>query len=335
MTYIVQQYWDSRLFKAAHLGSFQESEVPVSFDDIRLVIPYEVSQQGKRRYTDVVVEKIHMERHTTGIDPYTGTDYGNDTIPENHQYDPETGLPIFNRYIAGTRQRIEWPWEQEQELDESEIAGETSTEKEGILRRTLSTIRHPITSLKSWRAPLASQTKDSTPLTDEAISLELDTIEQRQLEKSRTERPRSDKPTVRPAFDVTDTTRNIIEGAESMSYTLIAPPFPPTLGEELRTDIHDFTAAAKKDTDAPRPKKIKRSTPAAAAAREVVKAQQRAAQAMKTPMQMRWEVEQARKLHAQKKSPLVQPDALLLALGEHMLKNGVRAPRASRAEEVD
>lgn len=335
MTDHLQQYYDSDVFNATsqNMGPKHENEVPLPLADVRLVIPYELSQQGQKRYSDVMVDKIFMERHTTGIDPYTGTDYGDAEIPENHQYDPQTGLPIFHRYIAGTRHRIEWPWEREEDFEDNFVTEESAEDRQSWLRKTMGTIRHPITSIKSWRGQSKQESTGAGKI-EGTPAAELETIEQREMEKRRRERPRSNDPNLPEAYD-TDTTRNIVEGADSMSYTIIAPPFPDTLGEELRGEVHDFAIEVKKDPEAPRNSvKVKRTSDQGVIAREVAKEKQRAAERMKTPMQLRWELEHAKKLQAQKKSPLVETDALLTALGQHMQKKGVK-PKRSQAEDLD
>lgn len=130
-------------------------EAPVPLEDVLLVVPYRITTynadgEPKEIYRDVIVDNVTMERHTTGIDPFTGIDYGNSEFPEEHRYDPETGLPIFNRYIAGTRTRIPWPWEKEQK----EAAVDT-TETE------------PVEEKPTWRQRLGSAGKslrDATKL---------------------------------------------------------------------------------------------------------------------------------------------------------------------------
>ena len=135
------------------MGPKHPNEVPLPMDSVRLVIPSEINQGGVKRYKDVIVEKIFMERHTTGIDPYTGTDYGNTEIPKEHQYDPRNGLPIFHRYISGTNHRIEWPWEREEWTEEVEVTQEPGTEKRSWLKKTMST--HDIVSQGLLAAQLA------------------------------------------------------------------------------------------------------------------------------------------------------------------------------------
>lgn len=309
------------------MGPMHANEVPFPLADVRLVIPYELTQRGVKSYSDVIVENIRLERHTRGIDPYTGTDYGDAEIPAEHQYDPQTGLPIFHRYIAGTQHRIEWPWEVEAEIEENSTTEESTADKEGFFKKTLSTIRHPITSLKSWRGKDKDTSSASTDA-ERSVAAELEAIES-QATLNR-ELPRSKDPKFAEAYDV-DTTRNIVEGAESMSYTLVAPPFPNSLSEELRGDIHDFSIEAKKDSEAPKATKTKRTSEAGIIAREAMKEKKRAADKMKTPMQLRWELEHAKKVSNRKKNLLVPTEDLLLALGNHMKKNGVK----SKVEDLD
>lgn len=320
------------------VGPRRENEVPVPLEDLRLVVPYEIVQNGQRVFSDVIVDNVFMERHTTGVDPYTGTDYGDAEIPKDHQYDPETGLPIFHRYIAGTKHRIEWPWETEQEIEEIGMA-DGKAENQSLLRKTLNSIRHPITSIKR----LTSKDTDSTASNkEEQLPVdqqfeEVETSTRSQLK----ERPRGATVDLAEAYDETDTTRNIVEGADSMAYTLIAPPFPDTLGQELRGDISEFSTEwnkeSAKDVTSTRRSKPKRVTLQSMVAREVAKERHAAAQRMKTPMQLRWEVEQAKKLRQQKTAPLVPTEDLMAALGQYMQqsKQPKRDKGTTKADELD
>jgi large subunit ribosomal protein L24 len=260
-----------------------------------------------------------MERHTTGIDPYNGTDYGDAEIPKHHQYDPRTGLPIFNRYIAGTRHRIEWPWERAEELAESETAEETPEER----RTWRTTLTQPWTSLARWRNKnKESSNAESTNQDQMSAAEKLQEIEAKEKAAARTKRPQSHDPDLPEAWDNIDTTRNNVEAGESAQYSLVVPPFPNTLGEELRSDIRDFNEKLREDPDVPRSNiKIKRNTEQGVLAREVAKAKHRAAEAMKTPMQLRWEMEHKKKVDNRKKNPLVEEEALLAALGQHIQKS--------------
>lgn len=312
------------------MGPKHESEVPIPLASLRLVIPSEINQGGVKRYKDVIVEKIFMERHTTGIDPYTGTDYGNSEIPEEHQYDPRNGLPIFHRYIAGTNHRIEWPWEREELTEEVSVGEEKGADNRTWLKKTIATVSQPFSSLSRWRSSnKESREQDSTmALKSDGIAENLTEIEREQQGRFKSKPPQSKNDDVQEAWDGVDTTRNVVEGSQSMSYLLVAPPFPDTLGEELRNDIRDFSIKTKKemskDPDAPRSIKIPRHSEQGVLAREIAKEQKRAADAMKTPMQLRWEMEQRRKAEALKKQPLVDQESLLAALGQHMQKKATK-----------
>lgn len=319
-----KQFYDSSVFGAAGatMGPTVKNEVPLSFADVRLVVPYEMMTPQGLVYKDAVVEKVFMERHTTGIDPFTGKDYGDATIPEDHQYDPDTGLPIFHRYVAGTDQRIEWPWERETDSQTNDVAMDKSGSQKSLISRAFHTLRHPITSLKGWRAG----PKGDGPENSGAELSEVEKKERFRLkeeERLRTTIPRSHDPKLQGAYDE-DTTRNIVEGAESMAYTLIAPPFPDSLADELRG--HKISNPALKETrdgdDGPRQPKIKkRSTKDSPILRAVAQKNKLVVDSMKTPTQLHWEVEQAKKLRKQKEQPLVKPQALLMALGQHMQAN--------------
>lgn len=316
--------------------------MPIAMEDIRLVVPYASTAStpsGQNIYEDVIVDKIHFERHTTGIDPFTGTDYGSAEIPKEHQYDPETGLPIFHRYIAGTRYRIAWPWETETKAADSSAPAPNKKAAQGWLSKTLGTLRHPITTLQSWRNPASKKKPKRAPSTL-PLSAQIENIEHSQLRKQRRATLRSEDPKHKEAHDAVDTTRNIVEGSDSMSYTLVAPPFPESLGQELHGDIVERNANARHDSEAPyKPVHAKYMSPKAQAAQAFAQKKARAAERMKTPMQLRWEQEQAKKQAAKKERPAVDTDTLLAALGQHMSANGVKlTPRrraASQVEELD
>lgn len=316
--------------------------MPVAMEHLRLVVPYASASSGpsgQSIYEDVVVDNILMERHTTGIDPFTGTDYGDAAIPKEHQYDPETGLPIFHRYIAGTRYRIAWPWETETKAADTSVPAPNKKAAQGWLSKTLGTLRHPITTLQSWRNPTTKKPAKRAPSTL-PLSTQVENIEASELRKQRRAVLHSEDPKHKEAHDAVDTTRNIVEGSDSMSYTLVAPPFPETLSQELRGDIVTMNANARHDTETPhKPIRAKYISPKAQAAQEFAKKKARAAERMKTPMQLRWEQEQAKKQLAKKEGPAVDTDTLLAALGQHMSTNGVKLTNkrraVSRVEELD
>jgi large subunit ribosomal protein L24 len=317
------------------MGPKHENEVPLPMDHVRLVIPSEVIEKKKEGdaivdaivYKDVIVEKIFMERHTTGIDPYTGTDYGDAEIPEEHQHDPRNGSPIFHRYIAGTQHRLKWPWEREEDVRDVGKTEEDNTDNQTRLRKVGSAVAAPWQSLKRWRE---SRNKEARTVAVKAksTSKEFSNIEEADALEDKKAIPRAKDSDAPEAYDGVDTTRNVVFDAESVAYTLVAPPFPDTLGEELRGHIHDFSIQAKKeaskDPDAPRFVKTnaysEKSLSTMQKVREATRQRLRAAQAMKTPMQLRWELAQRSKAERMKKSPLVDEESLLVALGGHMAK---------------
>jgi large subunit ribosomal protein L24 len=308
------------------MGPKHENEVPLPMDHVRLVIASEVIEKKKQGdslvYKDVIVEKIFMERHTTGIDPYTGTDYGDAEIPEEHQYDPRNGSPIFHRYIAGTQHRLAWPWERAEDVQDVGKTEEDNTDNQTSLRNAVKAT---------------------------STSKEFSNIEEAHAKKAKKSVPRAKNSDAPEAYDGVDTTRNVVFDADSVAYSLVAPPFPDTLGEELRTHIHDFSIQSKKeaskDPDAPRFVKTnaysEKSLSTMQRVREATRQRLRAAQAMKTPMQLRWELAQRSKAEKMKKSPLVDQESLLVALGGHMAKTagkpylGKKTGFAERTQELD
>lgn len=318
------------------MGSKRESEVPMPIENVRLVVPYEMTQVVRvpneetgmvedkpvKVIKDVVVEEVKMVRHTTGIDPYTGTNYGSAEIPKENQYDPATGLPIFHRYIAGTQHSIEWPWERAEDIEDSGVTAEdaeTKSDKASLTRRTLNFVTSPIVSAKRL---LLRRPKTAAAKQEERPPLAPQLEEARQEAIRATERkPKSKDPGHAEAHDNVDTTRNIVEGAESMAYTLMYPPLPEELASELRGDMTALRREQRKDKDAPRlGPKMKNRTEQGGVAAEIARAKYVAAQRMKTPMQVRWETEHARKVKAKKANPLVSTDELMEALGRHMVQ---------------
>jgi large subunit ribosomal protein L24 len=318
----------------------RQNEVPMPLSDVRLVVPYEIVLDGEKTYSDVVVDKVRMVRHTTGIDPFTGADYGDAEIPKDHQYDPANGLPIFHRYIAGTQHRIEWPWQKEEDIEDSGHTEQGRTDNRTWWRKLGGRVRYPTVSWKNRESGDKKGSKDSNLSNEdeEPLSLKIEEAKTKEQERLK-EKPRSKDPDLAAAYDNTDTTRNIVEGAESMAYTLIAPPFPDTLRQEIRGNIQEFAieSSKNKDADAPRAVKPKRTTEQGIKAREVAKARHAAAQKMKTPMQLRWEQEHTKKVQSQKKAPLVTTEALMVALGQHLQKAKVakRSLGVTKVEELD
>lgn len=280
-----------------------------------------------------------MERHTTGVDPFTGVDYGNSEFPEEHRYDPETGLPIFNRYIAGTRRRIQWPWEKEKK----EAAVDTSKELE------------PTEEKPTWRQRLGSAgkslreaTKLLVPSTGEKTAQkEKEDESENEVELIQSEIDASQDDSIRPKGTPQtlndyegDSTRNLTEPSDETSSfypTLVYPPHPNELSTELSSHIREKRWADTKDSD-----KIdseRSATEAKKTERQLAELEKKKEHidAMKTPLQLRWEVDQAKKMQ---QKPAVSTDTLMLALGQHMQANGIkltpkRRKAARKVEELD
>ncbi|KAL5120089.1 hypothetical protein ACEQ8H_001914 [Pleosporales sp. CAS-2024a] len=324
----------------------RKNEVPLPLDDVRLVIPYQINEQRRIQrgqlvdvsnyyYTDVIVDKIVLERHTTGIDPFTGKDYGHSELPKDHQYDPQTNLPIFHRYIAGTRQRIEWPWEQEEPVAD---LGRTRGKRDGQkkTRGFIRTMLHPIKGLRRLKRRLRGTAKPTSVAAvqkrEEDMSGKVAKLEQQVAQARRTYPPKSHDPKFHEAFD-TDTTRNLVEGADNMRYTLLDAPYPPTLGNELRGNISAFKLEARKkakDAGETAAKETKYRSEDSAVQREIAKTKSAAAQRMKTPMQLRWELERARKIKEGRTAPRVSTEELVRKLREY--QSGVKS---AKVEELD
>ncbi|KAF2441719.1 hypothetical protein P171DRAFT_523662 [Karstenula rhodostoma CBS 690.94] len=311
--------------------------VPLPIDDVRLVVPYRMTTQnedGKHVHTwsDVVVDNIAMERHTTGKDPFTGVYYGTQEFPEEHRFDPETGLPVFNRYIAGTRTRIQWPWETT--LPEEEEATRVPEEKQDNLS-LVGKLKSPVKFLRSKLGKNKEANKpEEAPKTPEQLEEEKLQSKLKQLNKV-PETPRGAPVKFSPNYP-DDTGRNKAEPSPHTSSfypTLVYPPYPSGITSEIQqhtqqTDLKERNEKQDWYEDAKEVSSEERAERKAAKAektrRKVVP------DSMKTPLQLRWEVERKNKLAAAETTK-VDREALLIALGQHMeatraAKKGVRSP---------
>lgn len=324
----------------------REVEAPVSMEDIRLVIPYRITTQNQdgndvHTWTDVVVDEIVMERHTTGIDPFTNIDYGNQEFPSEHRFDPETGLPIFNRYIAGTRRRIQWPWETAQpEAQENRPA----KKRDGSNTSLIGKLASPIKSLKSITSRFGKSKKQDQQLSEPKMSGEVKKAKKGQAKLEQFDQapklPRAQPAKLAPDYD-DDTGRNKAEVSPHTSSfypTLVYPPFPSELTPEINQHAQEVKTAERNEKqdwydDA------KEVTPEERAERKAAKAEKLRRKSipdsMKTPLQLRWEVERKNKLAAAEAAK-VDRRALMIALGRHMAaKKEARSPASKQDTAVE
>ena len=113
----LQVYVRSDMFGAIDEGQELKHSFDFPFDvnDLRLVVPMTVTEirdgHPVNVRQDVIVDNLRLELYTKGIDPYIGERTRENTIPPDNYIDPRTNEPIYHRYIAGTRQLIDWPLE--------------------------------------------------------------------------------------------------------------------------------------------------------------------------------------------------------------------------------
>ena len=105
--------------------------------------------------------------------------------------------------------------------------------------------------------------------------------------------------------------------------TLVYPPMPESVIEELEDTYLNFSERVKRDPVAAEEYRAQRK------AEEEAKLREREAriQAMKTPMQVKWELAQAKKPKYDPKQPTLPSQALLVALGQHMAMKGKKLDR--------
>ena len=315
---------------------------------MRLVAPYRITTTDKdgnevQTWTDVVVDNILMERHTTGIDPFTKMDHGTREFPEEHRFDPETGFPVFNRYIAGTRQRIQWPWETvlpEEEDNSAKMAHSSGSNKSlfAKLKSPIETTKDAVKSLTStFRSKDANE--QSTELTEEEklaqrLQAKLDQVNQVP------ELPRG-PPANLPADFEDDTGRNKAEPSPHTSSfypTLVYPPFPQQLTSEIKSHAQEVEAAERNEKQDWYENK-KEVSLEERAERKAAKAEKLrfkgVPETMKTPLQLRWEVDRRKKLELKEKTK-VDRNALMIALGAHMeAKQAARRSPVKSGAELD
>ncbi|PVH91559.1 hypothetical protein DM02DRAFT_620457 [Periconia macrospinosa] len=323
------QYLDSKLLAGGDptdKTNRAPHEIQFGINDIRLVIPYRITTaSGRYIYQDVVVDNVILERHTTGVDPFTGIDYGNDEFPAEHRFDPETNLPVFKRYIAGTKRAIPWPWEKDEEKLKEKEDAVVAQEKPGFLtrvRRLPNDLRERIAARRN--AAARAEEKRLEREAEELSLVDSDIAESQQLSGTRTDRPDNiltyDDDTGRNKSDPTD------ETLRNFSPTLAYPPFPAGLPTELLQEVREKRREAAQDAldeDTPRVSRAERRK-----IRENER-KKREMETMKTPLQLRWEVMRAKQA-AEKKE--VDREQLLLALGKHMQGNGIElTPKRSQA----
>lgn len=298
------------------------------YDNVRLLIPWDVEYETKngtivKERQDVVVDAIELEKHTTGRNPFTG-EVNQAFIPEEHQVDPTTEEVIWHRYIAGTRQPIEWPWEESQQKekdekrrkrkDEGDEAVEEDAGKSVESSQGGGGFLHTANPM-NWLRKNKSADQD-TQVSKDSEGKHL--APEYAVENQHRARPREVE---HPVYD-DDTGRNIIEIDENhpdhFVPTLVYPPMPETVAEELReTHISHIHRKRVENELSAEELKVERATRKA----EKEAAKQRRLNSMKTPMQIRWDLEQAKKVKYDPNDPTPPPTELLLALGKHMAEN--------------
>lgn len=333
-------------------------------DDVRLVVPYQITKKQRREEKDengrfidesfedaivredVIVDSVTLKQHITGIDPYTNIDYGNDEFPKEHRLDPHTGLPIFHRYIAGTKHRIEWPWEADTAIEDTGVTEEAEVDSRGKWRKLAGALFPPY---KRWTGKDGSSSTEMTAAVEESekeIAERVAEIEKDVEKARRTAKPSSQDPRHLSAWDEIDTSPDLFGQATSNTFTLRYPPFPPELGSELaghrqvlktesRKKQYENKYKTKDEDDAApvsknKKKKVRKVlAEQGASTHDAASAKLAAAQRMKTPMQLRWEMEHAKKL---KQQPLVTIDEIFDAVQKHFSRHKV-AKEAKAAEE--
>ncbi|KAF2652464.1 hypothetical protein K491DRAFT_781043 [Lophiostoma macrostomum CBS 122681] len=254
----VDSTW-SKVDSGETTGRRKEVEKPLSYDDVRLVAAWE-DADGNRK--DVIIDKVLMKPHSTGIDPFTDRDpaKGPETdendeeihmteIPEEHRFDPNTGEALYHRYVEyGTRsQRIPWPWE-------------LPDKSENKSKDTASSKHDPVEEPKSLTTRFYSKVRSLNPFAKkEEPPKPAPEIEYQEPEKAADEG--SLEAPIRPrepdAWDHADDTSTgavelklgDIDNNAHFLPTLTFPPFPESVREELRDmDLDEDFQSLDSDT---------------------------------------------------------------------------------------
>jgi large subunit ribosomal protein L24 len=294
-------------------------EMPLAIDDVRLVVPQVFTEtHGDRTYKvhqDVIVEAVDVERHTSGADPFTGEDTAQ--VPKEHQVDPFTGKPILHRYIAGTRIPIPWPWETEQQnKDDSEVIDQDKLDEEdkargirGILRKPLAWWGRGAKKPEQSSSKASSERKDAADYDPEIIN---------RGEPSEREPRDFDDDTTRNLVEMREIAPNLYDDPNAFHPSLVYPPIPETIIEEIQGHSK-FRRTAELSAEEKEAYRARRRAEREAKARRQEEKKQKATATMKTPMQVRWELQQAKKQNA---PPTIPSEDLLLAIGKHMAAKG-------------
>ncbi|KAF2635931.1 hypothetical protein P280DRAFT_473559 [Massarina eburnea CBS 473.64] len=339
---INKHYADSSLWNPPDGESIEpqrNTEAAIPCDDVRLVIPYRITTaSGRDIFEDVVVDSIVMERHTTGVDPFTRIDYGNEEFPVEHRYDPVTELPIFKRYVAGTRSLIQWPWEKKNnKLGQLKEAEKKITYGEHM--RIRDRIRHPIKAVKFLREEQVRKRQEAAAASKALLEREGKEIKaiQSEFKAPDTEFRAKSRPFKKSKGYDDDTGPNRADPQAQASRTfyptLMYPPFPNEIADELAPHIREARWKAKKDKRMSITQDvIERERTEREAHKNEEKA--RKLETMKTPLQLRWEVQREQQLKEKKE---VDMDMLLAALGKHITEKGAskKTKGVNKVQEVD
>jgi large subunit ribosomal protein L24 len=298
----------------------RENEISMPYDDVRLVAPYTVTDidsngQKFERVADVIVDKVDMEEHTSGKNLFTGEE-DDWNISEDQRVDPETDQKIYHRYIAGTRTVIEWPWQQDKPAEDGQEKPKTNEDdSQGIMQKSLKSLQSLLPSGKAKEAKRIAAQEDQQKKREQMAE------QQREARKNILAKPREKDP--REYED--DTPRNVVEinemdmdNAGLFRPTLLYPTMPVSIITELR----DLRA---KEVDEKAIDKDERIEQLRAQRRERVQKEKEQIAAriasMKTPMQIRRDLEQAKKQKHDLAAPTAPSEALLRVLGKQMDKN--------------
>jgi large subunit ribosomal protein L24 len=233
---------------------------------------------------------------------------------------------------------IQWPWEKDEEIlkKDEEVVKQSEVERMTFSDR----VRHPIKYVqeKKKERQLRKEEAKARVAREAARNAardteELDAIREdhRKVQSGETpftaksmpldKRQDYDDDTGRNKVDPTDTTfRNFYP-------TLVYPPHPNEIVEELAPYIREQGWKDDKEDSSTRDRiqkeRIERMT-------QEKERKRKALDTMKTPLQLRWEVQRAEKL-AEKK---VDTDQLLAVLGKHMESNGISLDRPKKGKKA-
>lgn len=312
----------------------------IPYQNVRLLIPYWVPdpiEPNKKVRRDVIVEAIDMEKHNAGVNPLTGQDQWG-TIPEEEAVDPITGDILWHRYIAGTREPIEWPWtmsDQKKKDDQRrKDAVKQADPEEPAARPVESQPKGVLEYIKTGGGRWGK--KEAIAETSPAQNTTPEPYDPKKVTRGKAEE------FVPPTYDCDTSASDMVDKTGYLDQdifepTLVLPPLPRHILEEVKgfsvEEDKDFLRTQFSDEERAKRQEAKEAKKLKLERREQRRQEELAP--MKTPMQIKRDLEQAQKEKYDPANPILPSVEILEALGKYLAKNPHKAPKDIRKVRKD